>query len=258
MGNLIAEKMALIMADVPGIAKNQKNKSQGFMFRGIDDIYATLHPILSNHGVFIQTEIVGQLDSREVTSANGTAGINRVIHYKFKFTAKDGSFVTSEALGEAIDYGDKACNKAASVAQKYSFIQTFCIPTGDEETDAYSHSLVNQSSSVGTGSTSGVRPPSGAPQAPANGAGGQSGARTSRGPTEKQIKRLWGIGDSKGWTSDQMDQLCFVTFGHYQEALTRGEYDKVCDTLLPAGPSQLNIESVNADQGSPIPKELLP
>ena len=35
----VFEALGLVMADLDAIKKGQKNQSQGFMFRGIDDVY---------------------------------------------------------------------------------------------------------------------------------------------------------------------------------------------------------------------------
>ena len=52
----------------------------------------------------------------------------------FRFYATDGSFVEAVTLGEGMDSGDKASNKAMAIAYKYALFQVFCIPT-EEMTD---------------------------------------------------------------------------------------------------------------------------
>jgi len=55
-----------------------------------------------------------------------------------KFTlisAIDGSTLVTNYIGESMDSGDKATNKAMSTAYKYFCFQTFCIPT-DEPKDS--------------------------------------------------------------------------------------------------------------------------
>ena len=46
-------------------------------------------------------------------------------------------------MGEAMDTGDKATNKAMSAAMKYALLQTFCIPTeeGGKDTEENSHEV---------------------------------------------------------------------------------------------------------------------
>ena len=48
---------------------------------------------------------------------------------KFTFYAEDGSHIESIIIGEGLDTGDKATNKAMAIAYKYACFQVFCIPT---------------------------------------------------------------------------------------------------------------------------------
>lgn len=43
----IYDAMACILSDVEGIKKEKKNQQQGFMFRGIDDMYNCLHDLFA-------------------------------------------------------------------------------------------------------------------------------------------------------------------------------------------------------------------
>jgi hypothetical protein len=54
---------------------------------------------------------------------------------EFRFYHRDGSFVSCVTTGEAMDSGDKACNKAMSAALKYALIVEFCIPEEDPDAD---------------------------------------------------------------------------------------------------------------------------
>ena len=51
----------------------------------------------------------------------------------FGFYAEDGSHVDAVVIGEAMDTGDKASNKALSIGLKYAMLQVFCIPTEDDK-----------------------------------------------------------------------------------------------------------------------------
>ena len=48
---------------------------------------------------------------------------------RYRFFTVDGSYIDAVVVGEGMDSGDKATNKAMSVAFKYACFQTFCIPT---------------------------------------------------------------------------------------------------------------------------------
>lgn len=116
------------MADVEPIAKDRQG--HGYKFRGIDDAYVALQAIMAKHGVFTAPEVLEER-SEERTSKSGAATIYRILKIKYRFYAADGSCVETIVIGEAMDHGDKASNKAMSVAHKYALLQVFCIPTAD-------------------------------------------------------------------------------------------------------------------------------
>lgn len=137
----IYKAIADIMRDVEPVSKSRKNVQQGYSFRGIDDVYQALQAIMAKHGVFTVSKIIGDR-TEDRTTAKGSALIYRIIHIKWKFYAEDGSAVESETIGEGQDSGDKATNKAMSVAHKYALLQVFCIPTEDpKDPENDSHEL---------------------------------------------------------------------------------------------------------------------
>jgi hypothetical protein len=122
--------MAEVMRDVDAIGKNQKNAQQGFKFRGIDDVYNAVHPILAKHGVFtVPTVLAERTEERQ--TRNGGNLIYRILTLKYTFFAADGSSVEAVVIGEGMDSGDKAANKGMAIAHKYALLQTLCIPTED-------------------------------------------------------------------------------------------------------------------------------
>lgn len=118
-----------VIADVGAVGKDKMNKQQGFKFRSVDDVYNALHPALAKNKVFIVPEILEQ--TREVvgTTKNGAKMTLVICKIKFTFFAEDGSSIETILIGEALDTGDKATNKAMAVAYKYACFQVFCIPT---------------------------------------------------------------------------------------------------------------------------------
>lgn len=130
METLIHKKMIEIMREVTAVEKNRRNQSQGYAFRGIDDMYNMLHDIMAAIGVYCVARVIGDT-MEERTNSKGTILIYRILRIEFDFVAEDGSKVTTSVIGEGMDSGDKASNKAMSVAQKYALIQAFLIPTED-------------------------------------------------------------------------------------------------------------------------------
>jgi hypothetical protein len=55
---------------------------------------------------------------------------------RFTFVGPDGSTLEAETMGEAADAGDKATNKAHSVAYRTCLLQALCIPTHETDPDA--------------------------------------------------------------------------------------------------------------------------
>lgn len=120
------------MGQINAIAKGRKNSTQGFQYRGIDDVMNELHGILAKCGIFIVPTVLEEQRTTGTTAKGGTMFYTR-LKIKFTFYAKDGSSVESIVIGEAMDSGDKASNKALSIGLKYALLQVFCIPTEDDK-----------------------------------------------------------------------------------------------------------------------------
>lgn len=124
----IFESISAVMGEIGAIGKNSRNQQQGFMFRGIDAVMNAINPALTKYKVFIVPEILEQT-REERTTAKGGLLIYSICKVKYTFYAEDGSSVTAVVIGEGMDSGDKATNKAMSIAFKYACFQVFCIPT---------------------------------------------------------------------------------------------------------------------------------
>lgn len=130
MSSGIYEALAAIIAEMAAIGKEKKCVQGGFLYRGIDDVYNVLNPLLGKHGVFILPEAMERTSENRVSKSGSHMEIV-VLRMKYTFCATDGSTVSCVTIGEAMDSGDKATNKAMSIAHKYAILQTFCIPTED-------------------------------------------------------------------------------------------------------------------------------
>ena len=125
-----------------GIAKANRNSQQGYNFRGIDDVYAALSPLLAKHGLCVIPRVI-ERTMLEKTTSKGNPLFYVTVHAEFDFvSSEDGSKHTAATYGEAMDSGDKATNKAMSAAYKYAAFMTFAIPTeGDNDADATTHDV---------------------------------------------------------------------------------------------------------------------
>lgn len=127
-GGKIYKAIPEIMGEINAVGKNKKNAQQGFMYRGIDDVMNAINPALVKHHVFIVPEIMEQ-KREERTTSRGSNLIYSICKMRFRFCAEDGSNIEAVTIGEGMDSGDKATNKAMAIAFKYACFQVFCIPT---------------------------------------------------------------------------------------------------------------------------------
>lgn len=121
-----------------GIAKDRKNAQQGYSFRGIDEVYNALAPMLAKHKLVILPRMLKR-ECVERTAKSGNAQFFVTVEAEFDFVSAldPSSRHIVRTFGEAQDSADKATNKAMSAAYKYAAFQTFCIPTeGDNDADA--------------------------------------------------------------------------------------------------------------------------
>lgn len=138
----IYQAISGVMADIGAIGKDKKNAQQGFKYRGVDDVMNALQPVMVKHGLFVVPEIIDQKREERQTSRGGNL-IYSVCTVRYTFYAKDGSSVQCVVIGEGMDSGDKATNKAMSIAFKYACFQVFCIPTEEmKDPDAEVHEVV--------------------------------------------------------------------------------------------------------------------
>lgn len=122
---------------IAGIGKNKKNDQQNYKFRGIDDVYNALAPILAKEKLLILPRMTSITFSEKPTK-NGGSQEYAYVTAEFDFvSAFDGSRHTCVMYGEGMDSADKATNKAMTSAYKYLCFQAFTIPVeGLDDGDA--------------------------------------------------------------------------------------------------------------------------
>jgi hypothetical protein len=128
-----------------GIAKDRTNQQGNtYKFRGIDDVYNAISPLLAKHGLCILPRMISR-QCLERQTAKGSAIFYVTVEAEFDFvSAEDGSKHTVRTFGEAMDMSDKATNKAMSAAYKYAAFQAFAIPTeGDNDTESQTLEIIS-------------------------------------------------------------------------------------------------------------------
>lgn len=124
-----------VMEDVGVVEKNDTNKQQGFKYRSIDAVMNALNPAMIKNKIFCTPEILEQTREERQAARSGNNMIYSVCKIRYRFFALDGSYVDAVVIGEGMDIGDKASNKALSAGFKYACFQTFCIPTEELMSD---------------------------------------------------------------------------------------------------------------------------
>lgn len=141
----VYKAIAAIQGDLAkeGISKDRRNQQQGFAYRGIDDVYAALAPLMAKYSLCILPRVVTK-EAAERTSAKGGVLFYTAVTVEFDLvSALDGSKHTVSAVGEAFDSGDKSIGKAQSYAYKAMAFMLFAIPVEgqDNDPDANSHEV---------------------------------------------------------------------------------------------------------------------
>lgn len=129
-GGKIFGAITAIMNELGAIEKKKRLASgpNQYNYRGVDDVMNALNPALIKNGVFIVPEVLEETREERQTSKGGNL-LYSILKIRFRFYAEDGSHIDAVTIGEGMDSGDKASNKAMSVAFKYACFQIFCIPT---------------------------------------------------------------------------------------------------------------------------------
>lgn len=139
----IIKHLHAVMREIGSIKKEKSGTSISYKFRGIDQVYEKLQPLLiKNFSIVLPTGTLSVSYEERETQKGGVLNYCRLVQAYTFFSATDNSYVRAELPGEAMDTSDKSTNKALSAAFKYLAFQGFCIPVEDaEDADAESHDL---------------------------------------------------------------------------------------------------------------------
>lgn len=131
------ERMTELLAK-EGIQKDKGGTREiNYKFRGIDDIRNNSSPLMKECALVILPKMIKR-EEKERTTKSGGFALWVVLDVDFEFVNTiDGSKINVPIIAEAVDYSDKATQKAMSQAYKTLAINAFNIPTeGEQDTDA--------------------------------------------------------------------------------------------------------------------------
>lgn len=136
----IVAAMARVMAEVGAVGKSRKNAAQNYQFRGVDDVVAHVQEVMAKCGVIVIPRVIEREREMLASKSGGSmVSVRLLVEHTF-YCEEDGSSVVCTTLGEAMDSGDKASNKAMSAALKYCLTESLLIPTYEVDRDTEEHS----------------------------------------------------------------------------------------------------------------------
>ncbi len=134
----IHKALVAMQRDMDPIPKADRNKQQSYDYRSVVRVYDSMQPLLAKHGIFSTAEVVHQEhhERTERTQKGERTVTHAIVTMRYTYWTEDGSSVSSAAIGEGVDYGgDKASNKAQSIADKYALLQLFKVPFATVDPD---------------------------------------------------------------------------------------------------------------------------
>lgn len=146
-----------IAGEIGSIGKEQRNQKQNFAFRGIDDVYNKVGPLLAKNGVFSMPQVL-EYDLKLQERDDGKKFHHAKLTVMYRFFAEDGSSVEVIVPGEAVDFGDKATSKAMAIAHKYALFQIFAIPVEGTDPDAEAYDVNERSNGSNGNGANGHKP----------------------------------------------------------------------------------------------------
>lgn len=138
----VYQALAWVQSEINAVGKTTKQGGPKWAFRGIDDVYNALHPLLGQAGLMIS----GQAETFHTEDHYWSRGSERqkveskaVMMIRFRVFASDGSKLPKSLCplvpAEGIDSSDKGVGKAWSYGYKTAISSLFSLPTDDPAQD---------------------------------------------------------------------------------------------------------------------------
>jgi hypothetical protein len=133
----VHQRMAAALADLTAIAK-ERSSGVSYTFRSIDAVMNHLHPVLARHGLFLSPQVLDDWRIENVQTINRDGSARSAVQATFRvqvtvFGANGDRVILGPGLAQSLDYGDKAAYQAQQNAIKYVLLESFAIPTNDDQ-----------------------------------------------------------------------------------------------------------------------------
>lgn len=132
----VTQALAAVIADLPGIGKDEKNQAQGWSYRGIEQMTAALQPLFGRHGVVFVPEVLST-ETVDVNVGGKVWAEWRILMAWQVFGPGGDSIRVGPTIGVARNSGDKGANAAMTAAFKYALLHTFCVGDRADDPDAH-------------------------------------------------------------------------------------------------------------------------
>ena len=116
-----------------GYVQKEASKNLKYTFASEKALIEAVRPHMVDVGLIFYQSGAELIQRNETVASSGSKGIN--VLFKFEWTwvhVPSESSIIVTSIGEGTDYGDKAANKAMTIAMKYNMRQTLIIETGDD------------------------------------------------------------------------------------------------------------------------------
>ena len=190
----IGKAILNVMGEVGYVVKEAKG-GLPYTFASEAGLIKALRPAMIEAGIFCYVSDIVEIHQDSFTTKSGAVMNHVLAHGRVTFVhPQSKSEILVHAMGEGMDAGDKAGNKAATGLLKYALRQTFLIETGDDP-DANSSAEMERA------------------QAYADKATEKSDVRS----------QLWYKMKTAGWDKEQMKEFVDAYDGDYDKALEEWE-----------------------------------
>jgi hypothetical protein len=128
----VHQAVLAVMARVGYVQKEESN-NLSYSFASEPAFIRAIRPHMVDEGLYIRPVRMEEIGTDTFQAKSGaTINSRRVLVVWQIVHAPSGTSIEISTIGEGMDVGDKATNKAMTVAYKYALRQTFLIETGDD------------------------------------------------------------------------------------------------------------------------------
>ncbi|MFT3854795.1 MAG: ERF family protein [Ilumatobacteraceae bacterium] len=132
----VVAALAAVIRDLPAIGKADSSP-EGYRYRGIEAITASLQPLLGRHGVIIVPSVTITQVVPSPAMKDGWQDVYVVVDWTI--FGPDGSSITARTNGIGRDRADKGANKGQTQAYKYLLLHLLAVADRADDSDGLTY-----------------------------------------------------------------------------------------------------------------------